>query len=94
MLRKECRFLRIAMLVTFTLLLDLAVSFAQKVPAPEEVLGFKVGADYHLATYEQAVEYFKALEKSSPRIKLFEMGKSEGGQNNDLCPYYLRGEHG
>jgi hypothetical protein len=62
------------------LVLGLGVSLAQKIPAPEEVLGFKAGADYHLATYEQAVEYFKVLEKSSPRIKLFDMGKSEAGR--------------
>ncbi|MFC2169274.1 M14 family zinc carboxypeptidase [Acidobacteriota bacterium] len=55
-------------------------SFAQNVPAPEEILGFKVGADYHLASYQQAVEYFKALEKSSPKIRLFELGKTEMGK--------------
>jgi hypothetical protein len=56
------------------------VSFAQKVPSPEEVLGFKVEADYHLTTYQQAIEYFRALEKASPRIKLFEMGKTSMGK--------------
>ena len=55
-------------------------SFAQKIPAPEEIIGFKPGADYHLATYKQAIEYFRALEKASPMIKLFEMGKTEMGQ--------------
>lgn len=65
MLRKMFRCSGIAMLAAFILLLGLGVLFAQKVPAPEDVLGFKVGADYHLATYEQAVAYFKALEKSS-----------------------------
>ena len=54
--------------------------FAQKIPAPEEILGFKVGADFHLATYEQAMEYFRILEKSSPRIKLFEIGKTSMGK--------------
>jgi hypothetical protein len=53
-----------------------AISSGQNVPAPEQVLGFKVGADYHLATYEQALEYLRALEKASPRIKLFEMGRT------------------
>jgi len=46
------------------------VVFAQKVPPPEEILGFKVGTDYHLATYEQALEYFRALEAASSRVKL------------------------
>lgn len=62
------------------LLIGRGISFGQRVPTPEEVLGFKVGADYHLATYEQAVEYFKALEKASSRIKVFEMGKTEMGK--------------
>jgi hypothetical protein len=56
------------------------LSFAQRVPAPEEILGFKVGADFHLASYQQAVEYLKELEKASPMIKLFEIGKTSMGK--------------
>ena len=56
------------------------ISFSQEIPAPQEVLGFKVGADYHLATYEQAVEYFRVLEKASPRMKVFDMGLTEMGR--------------
>jgi hypothetical protein len=52
------------------------VAFAQTVPSPEETLGFKVGTDYHLASYEQAIEYFRSLEAASPRMKLFEIGKT------------------
>ncbi|RKY84011.1 hypothetical protein DRQ09_09215 [candidate division KSB1 bacterium] len=47
---------------------------------PEKVLGFSVGADYHLATYEQAIKYLKVLEKESGRIKLFEIGKTSMGK--------------
>lgn len=50
------------------------------VPAPEDVLGFKVGADYHLATYTQAIQYFRLLAQNSDRIKLFDMGLSSLGQ--------------
>src|SRR5438128_8182419 len=53
---------------------------AQAVPPPESVLGFKVGADFHLATYEQAIEYFRALEKASPLIRLEEIGKTSMGK--------------
>jgi hypothetical protein len=56
------------------------VSFAQTVPSPEEILGFKVGTDYHLASYEQAVKYFRSLEAASPRMKVFEMGKTSMGK--------------
>jgi hypothetical protein len=52
----------------------------QVVSSPEDVLGFKVGEDYHLATYTQAIAYFKSLEKSSDRIRLFDMGKTSMGQ--------------
>jgi len=53
---------------------------AQSIPKPEEILGFKVGEDYHLATYTQAIAYFKKLAENSDRIKLFDMGKTSFGQ--------------
>jgi hypothetical protein len=53
---------------------------AQKIPTPEEALGFKVGADYKLATYEQAVKYYRLLEQASPAIKVFEIGKTSMGK--------------
>lgn len=52
----------------------------QSIPSPEDVLGFEVGTDYHLATYTQAIAYFKVLSESSERIKLFEAGKTSMGQ--------------
>jgi hypothetical protein len=55
-------------------------TLAQNAPEPEEILGFKVGADYHLATYTQAIEYFNQLAAASDRIKLFEAGKTSMGQ--------------
>jgi hypothetical protein len=61
--------------ITFSFL-----GFSQSVPEPDEVLGFKVGADYHLATYTQAIEYLKKLEQNSSRIKLFDEGKTSMGQ--------------
>jgi len=50
------------------------------VPAPESVFGFKAGADYKLATYEQSVEYFKKLAAASRYIKLMEAGKTSQGR--------------
>jgi len=64
----------------FIMLVFSSLCFSQSVPEPEEVLGFKVGADYHLATYTQAIEYFKKLEENSKRIKLFDAGKTSMGQ--------------
>ncbi len=60
-------------------LLSASLGFGQSVPKPEDVLGFKIGADYHLATYTQAIQYFKKLAESSNRIKLFDAGKTSMG---------------
>ncbi len=74
-LKKMKPLLFIIVIMTFSFL-----GFGQSVPEPEEILGFKVGADYHLATYTQAIEYFKKLEENSSRIKLFKEGKTSMGQ--------------
>lgn len=79
MFKRNFRFFRILVLFILIFIWAESGAFAQ-VPAPEEVLGFKVGDDYKLATYEQALEYLKALEKASPKIKLFEMGKTDMGK--------------
>jgi hypothetical protein len=55
-------------------------AFSQNITSPEDHFGFQVGADYHLIDYEQAVEYWKKLEAESPRIRLFEYGKSSDGR--------------
>ena len=65
-------------------LLAPASSPAQTVPAPESVLGFPVGADFHLADYEQALEYFQRLEAASDRVRLVEVGRTSNGR-----PWYL-----
>ncbi len=72
-MRKSFLFIILCFSVVFSTL-------AQNVPEPEEILGFKVGADYHLATYTQAIEYFNQLAAASDRIKLFEAGKTSMGQ--------------
>ncbi len=55
-------------------------AFSQDITSPEDHFGFKVGADYHLMDYGQAVEYWKKLEELSTRIRLFEYGKSSDGK--------------
>ena len=72
--------LRASILTIFVLTSIGSESSAQRVPTPEEVLGFKVGAEHHLADYGQALEYLRVLEKASPMIELFEMGKTEMGK--------------
>ena len=49
-------------------------------PAPEEILGFRPGADFKLAKWERIEAYFKALEKASPKVKMVYLGKSTLGR--------------
>ena len=53
---------------------------AAGIPTPESVLGFRPGADYKLATYDQSVEYFKRVAASSKNVKLLEAGKTSEGR--------------
>lgn len=62
-----------------------AVLQAGVIPAPEEILGFKIGADYHLINYEQAIDYLKKLASVSNRLKLEHMGQTTLG----LPMYYV-----
>src|SRR5262245_35933195 len=50
------------------------------VPTPESIVGFKPGADYKLANYDQAIGYFRRLAASSKYIRLVETGKTTQGR--------------
>lgn len=58
-----------------------AASLSAQVPTPESVLGYKPGADFHLASYEDSLGYFRKLAASSNRIKLVNVGKSTQGRD-------------
>lgn len=66
--------------LSLLLLTGFASLKAQVIPAPEDILGFKVGADYHLINYTQAIDYLKKVASVSDRIKLMEMGKTTLGR--------------
>src|SRR3954465_15305823 len=53
---------------------------AAPLPTPESVLGFRPGADYKLATYDQSVDYFKKVAAASKYVKLVEAGKTSQGR--------------
>ena len=57
---------------------------AAQIPTPESVLGFAVGADFELASYEQSLEYFQRLAAASDRIELREVGTTSFGR-----PWYV-----
>ena len=70
--------------VLFTLLLAPIFSQAPSIPAPESSLGFKPGDDYKLATYDQAIDYFRKLDAASDRLTLVETGRTSYG-----LPWYF-----
>lgn len=56
-----------------------AAIFAQKIPAPSEVIGFTPGDDRKLASWAKIVEYFQKLDAASDRVMFEEIGKSTMG---------------
>ena len=52
---------------------------AARVPAPEEVLGFRPGDDRKLAAWSEVVEYFRRLDAASDRVKFEELGRTTLG---------------
>ncbi len=53
---------------------------AQAVPTPASVLGHEVGADFELATYEEALAYFERLDAASDRVELRRVGTTSYGR--------------
>src|SRR3978361_1433077 len=39
-----------------------------RLPTPESVFGFRAGADYKLATYDQSIEYFRRVAAASKYV--------------------------
>ncbi len=73
--------MRICRLAIPTALLLLAAPATAQVPSPESVLGFTPGADFHLATYEQSVDYFHRLAGASDRITMLNVGRTSEGRD-------------
>jgi hypothetical protein len=53
---------------------------SQNVPTPEAVLGDVAGAPGILPYAEEVYKYMRLLEKASPRVKVFSIGKTEEGR--------------
>ena len=67
--------------IFFWLLFAAGGLFAQTVPSPESVLGYKPGADYHLTRYTESLAYFQKLAAASDKIRLERVGKTSEGQD-------------
>jgi len=49
-------------------------------PSPESVLGYRVGADFKVATYDETVAYFQKLDAASDRMLMLRAGTSTEGR--------------
>ena len=50
------------------------------VPPPESHFGHRMGVDYELLDWDRVVSYFRALEKSTDRMKFIELGRTVEGR--------------
>jgi len=62
------------------LLLAAALAAPAAVPRPENHFGHPIGADRTVLDWERVVSYFRALEASSDRLRLLELGRSTEGR--------------
>ena len=58
----------------------LACALTAAVPTPESHFGHKMGTDRVLVDWDKVVSYFRALEHSSDRIRVDELGKTAEGR--------------
>ncbi|MFQ6069968.1 MAG: M14 metallopeptidase family protein [Candidatus Aminicenantales bacterium] len=66
-------------LIIFGLFFLINSSFSATIPAPEDVLGFKVGTDRKLADMHHIIDYFHRLDRASRRVVVREVGKTTMG---------------
>ena len=63
------------LVLSFALFAPVITQPRRRCPTPESSLGFKPGDDYKLATYEEAIDYFRKLDAASDRLTLVESGR-------------------
>src|SRR5215468_2664923 len=57
-----------------------AVLLGNGIPTPESVFGFKPGADYKLATYDQSLDYFRKVAAATKYVRLVQAGSTTQGR--------------
>ena len=60
------------------------------VPTPKDVLGYHVGTPKRLTKTAEALAYYRALEKASPRLRVTTIGKTDEGR--DVTVVYIASE--
>ncbi|MDX2066366.1 MAG: M14 family metallopeptidase [Fimbriimonadaceae bacterium] len=61
--------------------LGISAAVSAEVPSPRQVFGHEICEDYWLANYDQLTSYWSLLAKSSKRIQLVSIGKTEEGRD-------------
>jgi hypothetical protein len=75
------RFLRYhAGFFLIVLALPSVVAGQSTLPSPQDVLGFYPGQDHHLAGYQDILDYFSRLDRSSDRLQLDTLGLTHKGR--------------
>ena len=69
-----------ASLRRLALVVALAARALAAIPSPESHFGHPMGADRTVLDWARVVSYFQALEQSSPRIRVQELGKTTEGR--------------
>ena len=54
---------------------------SEAVPSPDKILGYVIGAPNKLTYTKDIYRYYRALAAASPRVKIFNAGKSEEGRD-------------
>src|SRR5689334_5897355 len=78
--RRRPLLLALAVCLMAAAMLTAGVRAASSLIAPEQFIGFKVGADNKLARWEKIVEYMKLAAAGSDRVRYRELGRT--GDNN------------
>ncbi|MBO6576216.1 MAG: hypothetical protein JJ896_08775 [Rhodothermales bacterium] len=68
------------LLCLLALLLFLAPAQAQEITSPEDEFGFRLGADYSLANYQQMYAWWQKLAAASDRMTVQDIGTTEEGR--------------
>src|SRR3954469_21069709 len=55
-------------------------ALAADVPSPEAHLGYKPGADFHLADWPVVVDYFDKVDAASDRVSVRRLGETTEGR--------------
>ena len=61
-----------------------AATTQEAIPTPVSSLGFTVGADFELATYDESIAYFRLLDAATDRLSLVDVGRTSEGR-----PWYV-----